>query len=288
MKWIVGLDLRPHSQGAIKFGAWLAKTTGDQLVGIHVLEESHLQQILRHHHLDEVLKISREAATQAVAGAGASDMLGEAYVVHGLHTDESLAAAKVYHHGGGLLIGRHAKQEDHAIVRLGRVARRMLRRLPGPVIVVPPDLEPANIGSGPVVALTNLTSDSEAACKFAKHLADRIGRKLVVAHAVPLPEDYGAQYLPADSLGKLRIQHQEEGRRDLVAWTHGLGLADAQLYVIQGQLVHHTEQLVRNLGAALLVCGSRRLSLLDRVLLTSTGSELASVLPCPVAVVPPN
>jgi nucleotide-binding universal stress UspA family protein len=39
--------------------------------------------------------------------------------------------------------------------------------------------------------------------------------------------------------------------------------------------------------AALLCVGSRHLTLGERLLITSMGSELAAVAPCPVAVVPP-
>ena len=292
MKWIVGLDLRPSSQGAIRFAHWLSKNSkargGEHLVGIHVLEEEHLRAVLRYHHLDEVISSARQAAQSVVETVGADKTLRDVEIVQGVHAEKSLEAARVYHHADALIVGRQANRDGHAMIRLGRVARRLLRSLPAPVMIVPPDLDQELVGKGPIVAMTDLTANSAPACRFAKDMADRLGRELLVVHVVPLPEEYGVQYLPNASLEKLRAEHQETGREQLAAWVAQQGLDHAQTCLLQGQVVHHVLDLAKERDAAMVVCGSRRLTMFERMLLTSIGSELAALASCAVAVVSPE
>ncbi len=288
-KWIVGLDLRKSSQGAIRYAAWLSRTSSaeEHLVGLHILEEAQLQAALRYHHLSELRKGAQEAVTMVLEQVGAADVVDEVHVVEGTTADSDLESGRQYHRADGIIVGRQAKREGRHVLRLGRVARRILRKLPAPVIVVPPDLETEAIGEGPVVASVNMHEDCTAAAKFAADMAERLGRKLVLVHVVPLPEDYGAAYIPEASLEKLRVEHQATGEAELEAWAKAQGLESAERVVLQGGLIEHLLEVAEQRRACLLVTGSRRLSGLERMLLTSIGSELASRAPCPVAVVPP-
>ena len=74
----------------------------------------------------------------------------------------------------------------------------------------------------------------------------------------------------------------------LAEWLDSRGVSVDEQSVLLGDAVESLSAHVRSKGAALLVCGSRRLSLTERVFLTSAGSELAALAPCPVAVVPPT
>ena len=289
MKWIVGLDLRPSSQGAIEFARWLSNTSKDDqtFIGVHVLEEEHLRVVLRYHHLDEVVNTARESADRVLSGAQAGDLMQQAQIVQGTSAEKSLEAARVYHHADGIIIGRQAASHGRELVRLGRVARRTLRLLPAPVFVVPPDLETDSMGKGPVIALTKLSLDSIDACRFAIDLAKQLGRKALFVHVVPMPEDYGAAYLPESSLNKLRIEHMESGTKQLEQWCKDHGFSGVEMRVLQGQLTHHVQEVAEEVDATLLVVGSRKLTVFERLLLTSVGSELAAVAPCPVAVIPP-
>jgi nucleotide-binding universal stress UspA family protein len=223
-----------------------------------------------------------------VKNAGAADVVTELHVVQGVHAEQSLEAARVYHHAEGLVVGRQAPREGHHLLRLGRVARRLLRSLAGPVIVVPPDWDPtAQTVEGPVVCATNLDDNGAAAARYAAQTAARLGRGFVLVHVVAVPEDFGAQYIPAATREKIAVEAQAEGERGLAAWIASLDLPGATAVVRQG---HVTDQLVRlahETQAAMVVTGSRRLSTFDRLLLTSVGSELAATSPCPVAVIPP-
>jgi nucleotide-binding universal stress UspA family protein len=292
MKWIVGLDLRRLSQGAIRFAAWLGRSStaqgGEHIVGIHVLEEAHLRAALRYHHLKELVDGAREAAEEVVTRVGAEEQIDEIHIVQGGTAERSLEAARIYHHADAIIIGRYAKREGRSLLRLGRVARRIVRRLAMPVVVVPPDHDPPQGNEGPVLASVNLGEETDEAVAFAASLAERLQRPLVLAHVVPRPEDYGAHYIPEASIDRMTREHQQEGEQALAEWASAHGHHDAERVVLQGGVVDRLVDLAVERDASLLVAGSRQLSTFERVLLTSVGSELAATAPCPVAIVPPT
>jgi nucleotide-binding universal stress UspA family protein len=284
-KWIVGLDLNEHSGGALRFAAWLADQGGDRLVALHVLEEDHLLAALHYHHLDEVQSLARKAADAAIDEAGARGSIASLEVLEGAHAEETLVAARTYHHCDGIIIGRNAPREGVRPVRLGRVARRVLRALPSPVFVVPPDLR--TIGAGPVLVGCDLENDGGSKVEFARDFADRFGRALELVHVSPVPDAYGAQYWPEQTIAKIHADHTRDSEKRLAEWAAANGLAGATRTVRLGSVGDALVELARARDAIAIVTGSRRLSRLERWLLTSTGSDLAGHATCPVAIVPP-
>ncbi|MGH1341993.1 MAG: universal stress protein [Nannocystales bacterium] len=289
MKWIVGLDLHPSGAGAIRFARWLAQTgdATDSLVGIHVLEESYLRAALKYHHLDELVEGATTVAKKSIEIEGATSHLGSLHVLQGSTPAESLSAAHAYHAAHGLIIGRQAKKDGRDIFRLGRVARRILRTLPGPTFVVPPDYA-TDSADGPIVAAVSLREDCEVAARFAADMAKRTGRPLVLLHVVPTPDDYAAHYLPEASLIKMRDDNRKEAEEELATWAAEYGCASAECVVVLGGIVSETVRFTTERRAAVLVSGSRRLSMFERLLLNSIASELAAMATCPVAVVSPK
>jgi nucleotide-binding universal stress UspA family protein len=288
MKWLVGLDLRPSSQGAIRWARWLARrTAADSLVGVHVLEEAHLQAALRYHHLAELTDTAREAAANVLADCDATDVLSTVEILQGVHAEGVLQSARESHGADALIVGRQAPREGRRLLRLGRVARRLLRTLDAPVVVVPPDLEPGD-APGPVLACTNLREDTVEAMRFAGDMAARLRVPLVVVYVVPFADDYGAHYIPEASRKKIAQENQTQGEADLKAWLQGCSVAPSEAIVVQGSIVDSVLHIAEARGASLVVSGSRLLSAIERVLLTSIASELAATASCPVAVVPPR
>lgn len=289
MKWIVGLDLHPSGAGAIRFARWLAETSSAtaSLVGIHVLEQDYLRSALKYHHLDEVLEGASTAAKVAIEGAGVEAHLHSLHVLQGTTPEERLSAAHTEHATQGLIIGRQAKKDGRDIFRLGRVARRILRTLPGPTFVVPPDYT-TDGADGPVVAAVSLNQDCEVAARFAAEMAHKTGRPLVLLHVVPTPDDYGAHYLPEASLAKMREDNRTEAEAELATWAGKHGCSSAECVVLLGGIGSETVRYTTQKGAAMLVSGSRRLSTFERLLLNSIASELAATATCPVAVVSPS
>jgi nucleotide-binding universal stress UspA family protein len=287
-KWIVGLDLRERSQGALRFAAWMAAHGGDRLVALHVLEDDELRVALRWHHLDEVLAGARQASEAAIDAAGVRASLDAIDVLQGKTAEDALISAREAQHAYGIVIGRNAPREGMRAVRLGRVARRVLRTLSSPVVVVPPDLDDASIGKGPVLLGCDLDDACAAAATFARGFAQRFGRGLELAHIAAMPDAHGSQYLPVETVTKIRDEHTRTAEQQLAAWAASHGLDDATRTVRLGNIADGLLELSRERDALAIVLGSRRLSALERWLLTSAGTDLASHASCPVAVVPPS
>jgi nucleotide-binding universal stress UspA family protein len=287
-KWIVGLDLRERSQGALRFAAWLAANGGDRLVALHVLEDDELHVALRWHHLDEVLAGARTAAETAIDAAGVRTSLDAVDVLQGKTAEAALVAAREAQHADGIVIGRNAPREGVRAVRLGRVARRILRALPSPVVVVPPDLDAASIGTGPVLLACDLDDTSAAATAFARSFAQRFGRAIELVHVAPVPDAHGSQYLPVETVTKIRDEHTSIAEQRLAAWAASNGLETAVGTVRLGSISDTLVEVARERDALAIVLGSRQLSTIERWLITSAGTDVASHATCPVAVVPPG
>jgi nucleotide-binding universal stress UspA family protein len=290
MRWIVGLDLRPLSHGALSFVRWLAlhsrAADGEHFVGIHVLEEEHLRVVLRYHHLDEVVESARAAASRALEDAGASAQVGELQVLQGITADEALEKARADLSADAILVGRMGRREGHQLVRLGRVARHLIHNAASPVVVVPPDLELRDVGTGPIVALTRADEQSGPPCHFAARLAERLGRGLALLHVVPVPEDYGAHHLPAATAERMRRDLLDEGQEKLATWAASQGLRHASLAVRQGPVIETAGAFAAEQSSALLVAGNHHYGALERILAMGVGLELAASAARPVAVVP--
>ncbi|RMG98492.1 MAG: universal stress protein [Deltaproteobacteria bacterium] len=288
MKWIIGVDLRPKSQGALTFARFLHDASPtDEFVAVHVVPHDHLMAALRYHHLDEVMKAAQEAAQKVVDETGCTDVCGQVVVEKGGASVHGTLLEIAEREGAdGILVGRQATREGHDIVRLGSVARRLLRDTDRPVAVVPPDLQLADVGTGPVLFLSRLADDSVPAGTMAKTLADHLGRKLVLAHAIPVPQDWGSHYLPGAVLDKLREEHRAEAEERMRAWAADHGLEGVAFELLEGSILDVVPGAAERLDACLVVVGSRRLSMGERWLLTSASSHLAGQLDRPVLVVP--
>jgi nucleotide-binding universal stress UspA family protein len=289
MKWIVGLDLRPFGQGALEFAAWLhAHTTAERLIAVHVLEEAAMRQALREHSIGEVERRAREATEAFMARQGLAESYSAIDVVEGVTADASLGAALQLHRATGVIVGRRAPAGEDALVLLGRVARRLLRALPGPVVVVPPDVTRATMGKGPILLATDLHDDCLGAAGFARQLSVATGRPLVVVHTVDIPEQWGLGYVPAATMDQLYGQLRLDGEQGLQAWLTRTGLGDCAAIVAEGPTVARLAAIAKAEDALMLVTGSRKLSLLERVFRSSVGTDLAGAATVPVAVVPPD
>lgn len=188
MRWIVGVDLGARSRGALHFSRWLAEATGarweDAFVPVHVLHDEHLRTVLRYHHLDEAVAAERAALERTMAEV-LPGVRAAIDVVQGTTIEDGLDAACARHRADGVIVSRAARRDSRRVLRLGSVARRLLRRLASPVIVVPPDLTASSVGTGPIVALSSLAPDSAPACRLARTIAEDARRDLALVHVVP-------------------------------------------------------------------------------------------------------
>ena len=272
MRWIVGLDLQRRSAGALQLVRWLARESraaaGERFDGVHVLEDEHLELVLRYHHLDDVLASARSAAEESLRHEGVDALVRDVQLVQGADAAEALREAAAAEGADALVVGRAAPgAAGLRIVRLGRVARRLLRGTTLPVVVVPPDVRADALGDGPLVALTRLDARSERTAAFASALAGALGRPLALVHVIPPSVEQAAPYFPADVGAKIAAEQRARGEEALAAWVSASGLAPGLTAVLQGNPV----------DAALSVAA---------MLASGTASVLASVAPLPVVVVP--
>lgn len=272
--WVVGLDASERSRGALVFTHWLAGPN-DQTVGVHIFESwsrRHLRgepvcairdavaRTIRDHH------IAPPSCIRAIEAVRAEDGL-----------------AKAAEGATALVIGRAARAGERPLNRLGHVARRVLRDLPAPVIVVPPDL--SVVASGPILLATDLDVATTAAIDFARQLAVRTGRDLEIVHiGMPRHSDLIDELDP--SWATARDEYRAQVTRSLRDWMEVHGLADRRQHLAYGSTVEALEDIVVGCHAAMVVVGSRRLGTTGRIFLGSTASALAGFASCPVAVVP--
>lgn len=278
MRWILGLDPRPRTEGALRTATWMASAGKSRFIGVHVVPRVPRVDE-RDDVLDGVIAEAQAGAEKAIDRAGARACVERVETVPGAAIEGSLAAAADYHDADALIVGRNAPAESSSIVRLGRVARRLARELPRAVMVVPPDHQPTK-RRGPVLLATDLQEDAVAASHFALQLARDLDRDLVVAYVVPRP--------PFPFVVPKSAMDDEQVEIRLSDWIdrHGLGGATAQR--LDGDPVEALADHAEAVNAVFIVTGSRRLSSLERFFQSSTGTDLARFAACPVVIVPPS
>ena len=290
--WGVGVELAEDHMGPIRFVAQLvAGREDDEVVGLHVLPR---QELLRPLVTREEAKAMRKRVEHDITEVLAREGLAKARsrsrveLVEDDQVDRGLAEATARLTPAALVVGRRAKRDADPIVRLGEVTRRVLRRLPAPVIVVPPDFgdpDDPGLGEGPVLLATDLSPGSAAAARFARDLAARLGRELVLAHATQAFH-WGVSYIPARAMDEIQERTVRKADDQLGDWARAQGISDVPHHVFSGDPVKGLLQLAARLNPALLVTGSRELGPVERLFLASVSSELAASGSCPIAVVP--
>lgn len=287
MRWVIGLDLRPHSHGAINFAAWLRDHDhGDvmSIDGLHVVE-SRLFELPEAPARTQLLGQADKAAHATIAVRKATDAFSSVDVVESSDVTEALAAAGRLTVTTGLVIGRRAAGHEHTLIRLGKVGRRLLRHLHAPAFVVPPDLEPHHIGPGPVVCAVTLDDRGVELARFGERLAAAVGREARLVNVVDNGDPVGLQYLPEHSWDNLHQRRHDTRRAELLAWRDAAGLSSPTL-LARGQTVPKLISAARELDACMILCGSRQLSLAERIWTSSVGSTLAAAAHLPVGVMP--
>lgn len=280
--WIVGIEPSARSNGAIHFARWLRRTLHVPVAGVYVTEMWML--MLSEPGAAEFLATARASAESwlATMKAGSEDAAFD--------TVESVEAtdpeSELYKRGQGALgviVGRHPTRE-RGWFRLGRVTRRLLRNLPAPVVVAPPELS-ADDFDGPVILATDLGPASAAAARFAVAFAHQAKRPLVCVHVAQPRWSEDVELAP--ELLSLREAYRARVERDAWEWAADHRL-DARLVIGYGDPAEYLPAIAQQRGASLLVLGSRRPGLIERVFVGSTASAVASAASCAVAIVPPD
>lgn len=278
--WIIGVDLRPRSDGAVRFGAWLhAQASEDvKLLGVHVLEHDDDR------HVDgrEQAQVSTE---EVLERAGVRAAFAGVEVVAADRPETALESIQRAEAARGVIIGRRAAGASDALIRLGSVARRVLRRLVAPTFVVPPDLADAQIGAGPIVVAVTPDEASVGAVRFARRLATELRRSLVYVTVVSTSVDFIPPVQLDAVLAERAAQKVRAAEALTQAWLLEQGVRE-RLVVRRGDVLTQIQAAAVELAAPFVVCGSRQMSAIERVFGLSIASELAAVATLPVLVVP--
>ena len=279
--FIIAIDPTHHSHGALAFAAWLRATAPTASIqGLHLIatrsgpDDAHQEYVER----------AVTAIQRLVAAFGVERVLDQVDLLEVPDVVDGLARTVVG--ARALVVGRRARSGQRALVHLGPVTRKLLRSLPAPVIVVPPELAPPTGARGPVILATDLQDHSADATAFAVAFARDHRCALVVAHVGEVHFGDFIDEVDADWSAR-RERDRGELQARLETWTYTHGLADHRAVALLGAPVEALLELAEHEQPALMVLGSRRLTLLERVFTTSTASTLAAYAPCPVAIVPP-
>jgi len=292
VKWTVGLGLNDRSGGAIAFGSWLRDEAADGAA--HVLRAAHVverpEELLAVRWciktVAEVVGLANLAAESLLAQAEAREQFDGLDVVVAADTASMLEQTCAETSASGLIIGRAARTGQRSMSRLGRVARRVLRSLPAPVVVVPPDVRGRDIAAGPILVATDLKPHSIPAVRFAQTLAESIGRPVRVLHVAPDHSDLAPAFVPVNLEPGVRAAYEQSVRNAVTRWCAAADLPDDGFDLEFGHPEERILSAAKRVGAPVVVCGSRRATATERIFHPSLGARLASVAGCAVAIVP--
>ena len=276
MKWIVGVDLRHGCDGALGWARWVRKRDRNiEFLAAHAME---VPKGLLIPSVDMVAEHVTKYVSQRIADV-------EVRVLEEQPPEVALAHAIAIHGADALAIGRRATRDGDGLVRLGAVARRLLRKLPAPILVCPPDLRSEDIPEGPVLVCVQPNAEGAAALRFGRQVAKTAGLPLQALTVLPPIYPLGVSYLPAPTNGADEHERRENAMREWLAEQPGDGV---ELMVSDGPVVPTILQAADAVQACMIVCGSRLLSAVERFFNTSVGTALAGSARVPVAVVPPS
>lgn len=278
--WIVGIDLRARSDGAARFGAWLQAQAPEALevIGLHALKAEDGGQA------DERRR-AKSLTEEALERAGVRQAFARVEVIEAERPETALESLLWAEGAQGLIIGRRAAADSGSIIRLGTVARRVLRRLVVPTFVVPPELAAEKTGAGPIVVAVTPDEASVGAVKFAGRLAAELRRSLVYVTVVSTSVDF----IPPDQLDAALAERVARTIRGVEAatqaWLLEQGVGE-RVVVRRGDVFGQIFAAAAELSAPFVVCGSRQMGAVQRVFGLSVASELAAHAALPILVVP--
>lgn len=287
----IGLDLRPQTTGAVQYAMWMCKAASLHCSGhlhfVHVIEPDAMVELIRHADERTMLGAFKQRGKELLDEVAHGEHLHAPEVLAG-DAVELLEEAARKQGSTALVIARRASSTSGmTLERLGSVARRMLRRLKQPTIVVPPDLLMSKVGSGPVVVAVDFTEDSARAVAWARSVAATIGRPLQLVHCADVPDQTGyAGLIQAERWEELSREVLERGRERMSKFVAEQQLGEIDTVVVRGPALPTIAQQATKVGACLLVTGSGHHGMLHRIVVPSVASETAAMSTMPVAVVP--
>lgn len=297
MQWLVAFDLTPHSEGVVRLARWLHQRSGGAhlVTGVHVDARASLGL---HGDFGDLgagpdLERTKQQARAFLERHGVAEAFAGVEVQLGAPVARLRALVRE-RDVQGLLLGRAALAESRPLVALGAVPRRMLRRPELPTAIVPPDLDEARLGGGPLLVGVDPSAACLPAVALARRLAEALSLRVLLVHAMP-------RQTPVAVMGALSVQPRDPtmARSDLVLpqdtdaqeativrWIAAQGLQDLPLELRRGPVTATLRDAAREHDATMIIAGTRGLSLAERLRSTSVGTDVAARADRTVMVVP--
>ena len=281
LRALVGVDALDRSRGALAVAERLV------VVGRADCKPVHIVELVPELFPDWVSSSTRTWSVNVAAAAAkaVAPSLPVLDVLEALPPELGLEHAVRHLDADLLIVGRKARADERALVRLGGVARQLLRSLPCAIAVVPPDYTPPDESIRPILLATNLGVSSRGAATMARQLATSLDAPLMCVHTVdrlpPLPSD-----VDDETRRRMLLERSSQAENALETWCLEVGLKAGSRHIVTGDPLSALDRMVTDFRPQLVVCGSRLLGTAARLFSTSVGSTLAATLPVPVVVCP--
>jgi nucleotide-binding universal stress UspA family protein len=287
----IGLDFRPQTTGAVQYALWLCKAANlhasGHVVCVHVIEPEVMVELIRHVDEKTMLGAFKQRGKEILDEVAHGEHLHAPDVLLG-DAIELLEELSAKHGSTALVISRRAvSKAGPTLERLGSVARRLLRRLKQPTIVVPPDLLASQVGRGPVVVAVDFSADSIRALTWAREFATTISRPIQLVHFADVPDQAGyAGLVQTDRWQELTNDILDRGRENMRKFVAQQQLGEIDTAVVRGPVLPAIADYATASDACLMVTGSGHHGMAHRIIVPSVASETAAMSSVPVAVVP--
>jgi nucleotide-binding universal stress UspA family protein len=287
-KILLATDGSREAELAVTTAAALANGTDSEL---HVVHVGPFMPMLFSSMEDEPARMAREARKTLDGAVGQLEAAGgdvaQAHLRVGGASEEIVALAEEL--GAGLIVLGNRGRGGVRRALMGSVSDSVVRHAHCPVLVVraEPIVFPAKI-----LVATDGSKEAELASSSAADLAERTGSELHVVYVGHMPpvfyESPGATTLDLDLQRRMQERAEEEARTRLdeqVQRVRGAGGEVAGAHARVGRPDAEIVGLAEELGAGLIVLGSRGLGPLRSALMGSVSDSIVRHARCPVLVV---
>ena len=223
-----------------------------------------------------------EAARKAVERRGASMVSAE--ISDSADAVEAIAAAVESHAADLVVMGTHGHAGlKHAF--LGSVAERTIRSVDRPVLAVKEEVAKAGEPIRRILLAVDFSAHSDRAADVAAALGPRLTARVDVPHAFDLPRDYMPYASDFAMELEQRIHASAAEGLEHVRERLARSRVPVTLHSRRGHPSEVIAEMAVELGAQLIVMGTRGSSGLPHVLLGSVAERTLRAAPCSVLVV---
>jgi len=292
MRVLVGSDLGPASDEAVRQAIAITRAEPSDLAVCHVLPEPQLRALFpKEHERDlEELAVLEPRATAALRAQVERLHRGEVlpltvFVEHGSAYTELVDCAEKWH-ADLIVIGNHGRAELKHLF-LGSVAEKVARYAPCAALIAREHRE------GVVLVATDLSDPAQLALAAGAREAARRKRPLVVVHVTDTLARRAAPAMALlgtnPSLDSPEVSRERDNlAREIIETSLKRLGADADIRIVSGDTSEQILRLIDSLPAELLVLGTRGRSSVARIMLGGVANHMVQAAPCSVLAVRPR